>query len=50
MVTEKLDDIEGRIKFITKHLDENKDVSTEFLDSFSLELKEISDELKKLKK
>jgi tetrahydromethanopterin S-methyltransferase subunit G len=49
MVTESLDKIGDRINFITNHLNENDVVSTEFLDSFSLELEEISDKLKKIK-
>tara|TARA_Y100000589_G_scaffold330725_1_gene381298 strand:- start:35 stop:205 length:171 start_codon:yes stop_codon:yes gene_type:complete len=49
MKTESLDEIEERITFITNHLSENEDISAEFIDSFSLELKEISDKLKKLK-
>lgn len=49
MITESLDKIEGRINFITNHLNENDVVSTEFLDSFSIELEEISVKLKELK-
>ena len=49
MSIESLDNIEDRVKFITNHLLEHDSVDPEFIESFTLELEEIKDELKKIK-